>query len=79
MSEKVRIRTDFPTEKQIASQLKLSAGRVAELRKQLFELHVTHPDGSVTIFDVKSHQVAGKVRSGRKSMRSTPMRTAKRR
>jgi hypothetical protein len=70
MSEKVRITAAFPTEKEVASRLRLSAGRVAELRKQLYDLHITHPDGSVTVVEFKSRSGA-KLASARKAPKST--------
>ena len=66
MSSKARITSEFPSEQEVASRLKLSSGRAAALRKQLYDLHVTHPDGSVTIVEYKRPRSGSKVGSARK-------------
>ncbi|HEX6642828.1 MAG TPA: hypothetical protein VF215_17050 [Thermoanaerobaculia bacterium] len=49
MSSKARITADFATPSDVASRLRIPPSRVAELRRLLFELHITKPDGSVEV------------------------------
>jgi hypothetical protein len=53
MPPKARITSDFPTPTEVASWLQIPEDRAAELRRQLFDLHVTHPDGSSTVIHAK--------------------------
>lgn len=52
MSDKARITSRFPSEQEVAARLRLSSGRVAELRKQLNDLHTGRPDGA-NVIDLK--------------------------
>jgi hypothetical protein len=45
MSSKARITSEFPSEQELVSRLKLSFRRAAQLRKQLHDLHADHPNG----------------------------------
>ena len=69
MSSKARITSEFPSSQEVASQLKLSSGRVAKLRKELYELHITHPDGSATIVDIRNARSSAKLGAPRKTER----------
>lgn len=66
MNSKAHITTEFPTEKEVASRLRLSPARVAVLRKQLDDLYITHPDGIATVVEINNGP-AGKRRANRKS------------
>jgi hypothetical protein len=68
MSTKARITSEFATQGEVASRLRIPATRTAELRRQLFELHVTQPDGSVVV-QMKS-ETRGKTRKGNASART---------
>ena len=63
MSTKARITSDFATQSEVASRLRIPASRAAELRRRLFDLHVTQPDGSVVVMKVKGES-RGKSRKG---------------
>lgn len=76
MSSKARITSPFPSEQEVASRLKLSSGRVAQLRKQLYDLHITHPDGSVTILEFKNARSGAKVAAPRKPEKPVRSRVA---
>jgi hypothetical protein len=54
MNSKARITSDFPTPGEVALQLHIPADRVAELNRQLVDLQITHPDGSITVIQVKN-------------------------
>lgn len=49
MSGKARITSQFPSEQEVATRLRLPSGRVAELRQQLYDLHTARPDGATVI------------------------------
>jgi hypothetical protein len=72
MTTKARITSDFATPNDVASRLRIPASRAAELRRQLFNLHVTQPDGSVMIVEaknmrsVKARKTAASARSNKK-------------
>jgi hypothetical protein len=65
MSSKARITSEFPSQRDVASALRISAHRAAELKRQLFDLHITHPDGSITVIEAK-HSRKLKTHSARK-------------
>jgi hypothetical protein len=44
-------------------RLRIPADRVAELKRQLFELHITHPDGSSSSVAIKKPAAASKFQS----------------
>jgi len=44
MTTKAHITSDFATPNDVASRLRIPASRAAELRRQLFELHVSKAD-----------------------------------
>jgi hypothetical protein len=54
MSAKARITSDFATQDDVAARLRISPSRTAELRRQLFDLHVTQPDGKLILVEVKN-------------------------
>jgi len=54
MSTKTRITSDFATPNDVASRLRIPAARVAELRRQLFDLHMTQQGGSVMVLPRKN-------------------------
>jgi len=69
MTSKARITSDFPTPRDVASRLRIPANRVAELKRQLFELHITRPDGSSSSVALKKTAAASKSepRNGKKT------------
>lgn len=66
MADKARITSDFPSGDEVAERLRIPSARVAELRKQLHDIHISHPNGSVTIVEIKSARNGSKSRAGRK-------------
>ena len=76
MSSKARITSEFPSEREVASRLKLSTGRAAELRKQLYDLYIIQPDGTLTLAGFKTARSAAKVGPGRKRVKSVRGRVA---
>jgi hypothetical protein len=76
MTSKARITSDFPTPREVASRLRIPVDRAAELRRQLFDLYVTHPDGSITVIPVKNSAGGAKSR-GRSSKKTSAARVAK--
>jgi len=75
MSSKVRITSDFPTPGEVASRLHIPADRAEELNRQLFDLHVNHPDGSITVFQVKG-LARGSGSGSRNGRKPSTVRTA---
>jgi hypothetical protein len=58
MPSKARITADFATPGDVASRLRIPASRVAELRRLMFDLHITKPDGSVEVKQMRSSSIA---------------------
>jgi hypothetical protein len=71
MTTKAHITSDFATPNDVASRLRIPAARAAELRRQLFDLHVTNPDGSITIVELK------KIGAGKTRKTALPARSKK--
>jgi len=53
MSAKARITADFATQGDVASRLRISASRTAELRRQLTDLQILNADGSPLVIKFK--------------------------
>jgi hypothetical protein len=66
MPAKALITADFATPSDVASHLRIPASRVAELRRLLFDLHITEPDGSVEVIRRKSARKMSSVRAAAK-------------
>lgn len=77
MSSRVRITSAFPTERDVATRLRLSSGRSAELSKQLYDLHISNPGGSFTV--VETARFGGKSAQAPKGEKPARLRSAKRR
>jgi hypothetical protein len=69
MATKVRITSDFPTQADVASRLRISPARVAELRRQLLDVQATQPNGTAVLMPVKRVPET-KIRTGVASTRS---------
>jgi hypothetical protein len=63
MNSKARITTDFPTPQEVASRLHIPADRAAVLERRVLDLHITNPDGSISVIPGKSATAGG--RNGR--------------
>jgi hypothetical protein len=59
MTPKARITSEFATERQVASRLRIPTGRVAELRR-MFKIYIAHPDASATVARNKRSRRNGK-------------------
>ena len=53
MSAKAHITADFATQRDVASRLRIPAARAAQLREQVFDLHLRKADGSIVGVEVK--------------------------
>ena len=78
MTAKARITSEFATANDVADRLRIPAHRVDELRRQMYDLAITHPNGGITIFEIKHSRgsKSGSVR--RKSARRAASAAKKR-
>jgi hypothetical protein len=64
MAAKARITSDFPSAKEVASQLKIPSDRVAQLRKELHDLHIVRSDSKTG--DARKDEKSDRARDSKK-------------
>jgi hypothetical protein len=73
MSAKTQITADFATPNDVASRLRVSAARAAELRRQVFDLQARKADEPIVLVSLK----APRETSSRKNMKSMSIRASR--